>query len=393
MWQHQYFQATNQWHATNVSNHDHQYQDGSGNLESFFGGSDQGGCCTANNGQGWPKYLLRSVFRTPADGGVAIGVFVPLRVQLTSSSVLLVDTDYPYEDTVTVLLTNVAKPTPLRIRVPTWATAATATVNGVPVPAESIANGTMLKVTCPAAAAAAAGAVHAAAMQQQQQQQQQQHCKLVLSLNPELRLESTYGSSVSVLRGPLLFSAFIGDVFHRYSSGSSPQSPCAPIGGSRGCGSAPWQPKGAQGMLNYTASIGMGEQQGWFGVTNGSAANLALVIADKTDLNSSFELVTPGLPCTVTPASASWPDCALSSPPTCERTCAAPFNHSAPFVYLKAKARLVKNWTFVQPGFLEAAPPPASPACSVEGACGETIDAVLVPHGSTNVRVGSLPLA
>ena len=48
----QYFQAVNQWLATNVSEHHHQYQDGSPNLESYFSGSDQGGCCTANNGQG-----------------------------------------------------------------------------------------------------------------------------------------------------------------------------------------------------------------------------------------------------------------------------------------------------------------------------------------------------
>lgn len=118
----------------------------------------------------------------------------------------------------------------------------------------------------------------------------------------------------------------------------------------------------------------MQEQQGWFGVTNGSAANLALVITDRTDLSSSFELVTPGLPCNVVPtppmssfflplilqsfvmeahsleqapSGASWPDCALSTPPACERTCAAPFNHSAPFIYLKAKARLVNDWRFV----------------------------------------------
>ena len=51
MWQHQYFQATNQWLATNVSSHQHLFQDSQGNLESFFSGSDQGGCCTANNGQ------------------------------------------------------------------------------------------------------------------------------------------------------------------------------------------------------------------------------------------------------------------------------------------------------------------------------------------------------
>ena len=46
MWNHQYFQATNQWLATNVSHDKHLYQDGSGNLESYISGSDQAGCCT-----------------------------------------------------------------------------------------------------------------------------------------------------------------------------------------------------------------------------------------------------------------------------------------------------------------------------------------------------------
>lgn len=313
--------------------------------------------------------MLRSVFRTPADGGIAVGVFVPLRVQLTRTSVLLIDTDYPYEDSIRFIVTNLATPIPLRVRVPAWATAATATLNGAAV--KSVVNGTMLNVTCGAPST--------------------QNCTLVLSLNPEVRLESHYGSSVSVMRGPLLFSANVGEVFQRYSS--NPESPCAPIGSGRGCGHTPWQPKGAAALLNYTASIGMRDQQGWFGVTNGSAANLALVIKDKTDLEGSFQLVARGLPCTVSPAGASWPGCALHTPPTCERTCAAPFNHSAPFIYLKAKGRLVNNWTFVQPGYIEAAPPPTSPACGEKGACGEPTDVVLVPHGSTNVRVGSFPVA
>jgi hypothetical protein len=271
-----------------------------------------------------------------------------------------------------VIISNVSRPTPLRIRVPAWAHTATATLNGIAVPAESVKNGTMLMVTCPSAAAA------------------NQHCKFVLSLNPELRLESHYGSSVSVMRGPLLFSASIGYIFHHYSSGS--QAPCAPISAGRGCGDSPWQPAAALALLNYTAGIGMREQQGWFGVSNASDANLALVISDMTNLSGSFELVTPGLACTVVPSEASWPGCALNTPPTCERTCAAPFNHSAPFIYLKARARLVNNWTFVKEGYIEAAPPPASPAC-VSGACGKTVDVVLVPHGSTNVRGGSFPVA
>jgi hypothetical protein len=128
MWNHQFFQATNQWPAKNVSEHGHLYQDGNGDLESYFSGSDEGGCCTANNGQGWPKYVLRSVYRTPADGGIAVGAFVPLRVQLGVDSVLLVDTDYPFEDSVAVLLTNLKRATPLRVRVPGWAPRATATL-------------------------------------------------------------------------------------------------------------------------------------------------------------------------------------------------------------------------------------------------------------------------
>jgi hypothetical protein len=64
MWQHQYFQAVNMWHATNVSDHKHTYQDSQGNLESFFSGSDQGGCCTANNGQGEVVFPCRLSSRT-----------------------------------------------------------------------------------------------------------------------------------------------------------------------------------------------------------------------------------------------------------------------------------------------------------------------------------------
>ncbi len=153
--------------------------------------------------QGWPKYALRSVYRTPLDNGIAIGAFVPVRVQLSTSSVLLLSTDYPFEDTVTVLLTNLPKETPLRIRVPGWAVKATALLNGKAVPSGKVKNGTMLRVACPA---------------------HKLLCNLTLSLNPEIRTESFYGSSVSVLRGPLLFSLQIGHEFTKYE-GCAPTRP------------------------------------------------------------------------------------------------------------------------------------------------------------------------
>lgn len=301
-------------------------------------------------------------------------MFVPVRVQLTPSSVLMVSTDYPYEDVVTVLLSNLTRATPLRVRIPGWATRATAVLNGAPVSASTIRNGTMLKVDCPVALGTTSAL-----------------CNLTVRLNPALRLERTYGSAVSVLRGSLLFSADIGSVFHKYTSARVPCAPTNPDRTGSDCGFSPYQPRAAIALLNYTASIGA--EQGWYGVSNGSAANLALVVEDEGDLDAAFEVVRPGLACSVAPPGASWPLCALRSPPQCTRTCAAPFNNSDVPIYLKGRARLVRNWTFVRPGYIEAAVPPQSPACAEAGACDEPVDLRLVPHGATDVRVGTMPIA
>ena len=56
-------------------------------------------------------------------------------------------------------------------------------------------------------------------------------------------------------------------------------------------------------------------------------------------------------------------------------------------MYLKGRARLVRNWTFVRPDYIEASVPPQSPACA------EPMDLRLVPHGATDVRVGTMPIA
>eukprot|EP01052_Picozoa_sp_SAG31_P000959 SAG31_NODE_30_length_32545_cov_9.378999_22_plen_146_part_00 len=133
-------------------------------------------------------------------------------------------------------------------------------------------------------------------------------------------------------------------------------------------------------------------EAGWFGVEYETPPNLALIIKDATKLTESIEVSTPGLPCRLTPASEAWPSCALATPPRCERVCDAPFNHTGFPIFLRAQARVVTNWTFAQPGFLEAAPPPDSPvACGAAGACGASFPLTMVPHGSTDVRVGALP--
>ena len=305
------------------------------------------------NGQGWPKFALRSVFTT-ADGGVAVSLFNPIRAELGAGAVLVVDTDFPFEDEVRVLLAGLSKPTPLQIRVPGWAPHAVAFHNGRLIDLAG-RNGTMYRVSC------AAGSL----------------CNLTLALRPQLRLERWYGDSVSVLRGPLLFSLHLGHRIITYPT-------MAPMQLDGRWPPASMPPRGPQPVP---------PSAGWFGVEPTSPPNMSLVIKDTANLSSSFELVRRGLRCHVKPTAASWPACALSTPRTCERTCVAAFNRSSFPLFLRGKGRAVHDWPMRT--MLEAAPPPRSPACA-EGngmRCGEEVDIELVPHGQTNVRVGSFPLA
>ena len=135
-------------------------------------------------------------------------------------------------------------------------------------------------------------------------------------------------------------------------------------------------------------------QARWYGVEPTSSPNISLVIKDINNLSSSFEVIRRGIQCRVTPSGSKWPACALRATRTCERVCEPAFNRSNFPLYLRAKGRPVLDWSMRTT--LEAAPPPQSPACGMvngEGRCGEEMDIELVPHGQTNVRVGSFPVA
>ena len=67
-----------------------------------------------------------------------------------------------------------------------------------------------------------------------------------------------------------------------------------------------------------------------------------------------------------------------------------PYSSTETSVIITGKAVVLNNWGFAPDG--SAQPPPASPIdCSVSGACGTPIDIVLVPYGTTHLRVTEIP--
>ncbi len=69
---------------------------------------------------------------------------------------------------------------------------------------------------------------------------------------------------------------------------------------------------------------------------------------------------------------------------------AAPFNHSGFPVAVRATLRALPGWGTDKES---ATDPPTSPACTDPAACGEPQSVLLVPHGSTDLRIGQFPLA
>jgi len=183
MWNHQYLQAVNLINAMHADPH---IWTNDGPDSELYGLEPNYGCCTADFSQGWPRFADMLFFTAPADNGVAVGHIAPASAVLPDKTGnVATATSYPFDDRFTVTLQSTIS-RPLYVRIPAWATKATATVNGSPV---AVTAGKMLAV------AAAVGTTTVA-----------------VDLNPEVRLEQWYRGAVSVHRGPLLFSYnIVGD--------------------------------------------------------------------------------------------------------------------------------------------------------------------------------------
>jgi len=187
MWAHQYVQLANQNACRIMPREVVQYTTNKGEAH-LFGLEPEFGCCTANMGQGFPKFALSAFMKTKK--GIASTLLIPAAVETeidgTPVSVTL-DTNYPFRNTLTYTVsTPKAVKFPLSIRIPGFASAATVDGKSVPV-----------------------GAFFAV------EREWSGECTVTVTLDFETQMTPTYEGMFSVRRGPLLYALPIGDKWHR----------------------------------------------------------------------------------------------------------------------------------------------------------------------------------
>lgn len=162
---------------------------------NIYGLQPNYGCCTANMHQGWPRFAARLAKVNTATGGVAVTLWAAGTTNLTlpggSTATVAVDTEYPFGDTATVVVTA-AQGTPVSLRVPTWATAATLSINGAAPQAIGGKNGTFVTVSTIT----------------------QPSCTFLIDFAPAIRVDTRWwGGSAAVYRGALLYALRVGEEF------------------------------------------------------------------------------------------------------------------------------------------------------------------------------------
>jgi uncharacterized protein len=181
MWAHQYNQQPNQ---VECSLH-HKPWTTDGPESNLYGLEPNFGCCTANFHQGWPKFAA-SLWMASPDNGLVAAAYSPSEVRTTIGNTeihLLEETGYPFRGTIRITV-NPATPVnfPLRLRIPAWAKNAQIQINGKAEPAPASGSFALVERIWKT------GDV----------------VELLLPLEP--RTLQGYNNSVSIERGPLVFS-------------------------------------------------------------------------------------------------------------------------------------------------------------------------------------------
>ena len=186
MWAHQYNQEPNQ---VECSLH-HKPWTTDGPESNLYGLEPHFGCCAANFHQGWPKFAA-SLWMASEDDGLVAACYSPCEVHTTVGRTevhLLEETEYPFRETVRITV-NPKQPVafPLRVRIPAWAENATILVNGQSQPSPAIGSFARIERTWKS------GDI------------------IELRFPMKTRVITGFRESVSLERGPILFSYPIGE--------------------------------------------------------------------------------------------------------------------------------------------------------------------------------------
>jgi len=187
MWAHQYDQQANQVIACVAEDRIYTTNGPDANI---FGLAPNYGCCTANMHQGWPKFATRLWMRTP-EGGLAAVAYAPCEVTAVVAGQpmrVTVATEYPFSEEVQITLSAPASVRfPLQLRVPVWAEGAQVVIEG-----EGSVN-------------VEPGRFHTI------EREWGKHTVATLRLPMPVRCERRYHGSVSISRGPLVYSLRVGE--------------------------------------------------------------------------------------------------------------------------------------------------------------------------------------
>ena len=187
MWAHQYDQQPNQIQC----DVNPRAWETNGPDSNLFGLEPNFGCCTANMHQGWPKFAANLWMSTP-DKGLAAVAYAPseVRTQVGNGTQVSVveDTEYPFRDTIKLTVNPAADVAfPLQLRIPSWAAGASVKVNGQA--AETPKAGTFYRI--------------------ERQWRTGDVVDIVFPMH--VRVPHWYHNSISLERGPLIYSLKIGE--------------------------------------------------------------------------------------------------------------------------------------------------------------------------------------
>ncbi|MGH9411229.1 MAG: beta-L-arabinofuranosidase domain-containing protein, partial [Vicinamibacterales bacterium] len=194
VWSHQYDQQVNQAQCT--INPDHRWST-NGPESNLFGLEPNYGCCTANLHQGWPKFLSHLWMKTP-DEGIAAAAYAPSRATFESRGVpvsLSMETDYPFRETLSLIVEPArAARFPVVLRVPAWATGATARVGSGP--ATPLAPGSLHRI----------------------EREWRGRVEIAIRFPMTPGVIERYNGAVAIERGPLLYALKLGESWTRVNA-------------------------------------------------------------------------------------------------------------------------------------------------------------------------------